>query len=387
MHKSVRINLRDFGSIPASLRVRQTSNIPVETVPVDLGRLYHHYYMDSYGLRPPNPDPSDFEYLRFLSHTPDFRFIGKGPGVGTAKRRSISNEMGQSFCRWFLHDHLGIIYFAHMEHVVGKETHRAFNGMKVIRTSQGDVPDYLCARSVMEPGIAEAKGRFSAVSFDGVQFQEWRDQFSRIQIENRDGTPRALKGYIVGTRFATEKNRPSVLSSVYAEDPSTKGESVGREDEIADLGRGIIAVHYAIPLQKIGLHLLSAALADGFVVPEDLSFRVAVWKCRFPPLEGHLFAGGLYSRTPGSIVSRYLSPGVEQLPALIDLGRARAMFVGIDLDILQRIRNALLGNWEVLGRLGTLDVDDARPSQLNWLRDGTVTAPEEFFSLEGFAQV
>jgi hypothetical protein len=387
VYKSIRIDLKDFGSIPASLRVTPTSNVPVETVSVDLGRLYHHYYMDSYEIRPDKPDPSEFEYLRFLSHTPDFRFIGSGPGVGTAKRRAISNEMGQSFCRWFLHDHLGIIYFAHMEHVIGKDTHRAFNGMKITRNSQGDVPDYLCARSVIEPGIAEAKGRFSAISFDGKQFQEWRDQFSRIKIENRDGEARALKGYIVGTRFATEMNRPSVRSNVYAEDPSTSGEALNREDEITDLGRGIIAVHYAIPLQKIGLHLLSAGLAGGFVVPEDLSFSVAVWKCLVPPLEGRLFAGGLYSRTPGSIVSRYLSSPTEQLPALIDLGRARAMFVGLDLGILKRIRTALLGDWEVLGRLGTLDVDDVRPSQLNWLRDGTVTAPEEFFSLEGFAQV
>jgi hypothetical protein len=274
-----------------------------------------------------------------------------------------------------------------MEHVVGKDTHRAFNGMKVTRIQRGDVPDYLCARSVMEPGIAEAKGRFTAITFGGKEFQEWRDQFSRIRIENRNGAARALKGYIVGTRFATGQNRPSVQSSVYAEDPSTPGEELRREDEIGDLGRGIIAVHYAIPLQKIGLDLLSAGLANGFIVPEDLNFSVAVWKCLVPPLEGRLFAGGLYSRAPDCTVSRYFSRPTEQLPALIDLGRPRAMFMGLDLKILKTIRSALLGDWGALDRLGTLDVDDARPSQLNWLRDGTVTAPEEFFALEDFVRV
>ena len=56
-----------------------------------------------------------------------------------------------------LADHFGVVHFAHMSEVLGKAAHAAFGGMRVERISAGDVPDYLCAREVTEPLLAEAK--------------------------------------------------------------------------------------------------------------------------------------------------------------------------------------------------------------------------------------
>jgi hypothetical protein len=58
-----------------------------------------------------------------------------------------------------------------MSDVLGKATHAAFEGMRVERLQPGDTPDYFCARNVLKPYLAEAKGRFSPVGFGTAEFQ------------------------------------------------------------------------------------------------------------------------------------------------------------------------------------------------------------------------
>jgi len=91
------------------------------------------------------------------------------------KRCALSTEIGQAFCRLMLHDYFGIVYFAHLNGVIRKGTHLALGGLRVERSSTGDIPDYLCARKVSIPSIAAAKGRFSTVSIASAEFQQWRD--------------------------------------------------------------------------------------------------------------------------------------------------------------------------------------------------------------------
>lgn len=376
MHRTIRMQLNKFSKIPSALLSDPKQNVPLDEIPVDLGSLYHHYYMDSYEISPPNPNPAEFEYLRFLLPTADFRYIQKGPGAGTVKRRSISTEMGQAFCRWFLHEHLGITYFAHMEDVLDRTAHPAFGGICIKRSQRGDVPDYLCAQSSKHSYIAEAKGRYSSINFANTEFQEWRDQFTRIQVEDAKGNLLSLKGYISATRFATE-TRPSRFTTIYVEDPVTPGEQNPEFQGIRQLGIGTVALHYSTPLLKLGLRLLSAGLLEGFVVPADLSFGVIIWKCLVPPLTGVEFAGGLYQA--GFSASRWFGTKESQIESLMHLGRPVGTFFGVRLDILRQIRQALLGDWNELGRLPILDIRASRPSQLNWLRDGTVSGPEDFF--------
>lgn len=378
MRRTVKIKLNKFSPIPSSIRANPQIDQAANEISIDLGRLYHHYYMDSYGQRPPNPNPANFEYLNFLTTGPELRFLGDGPATGTAKRRSISTEMGQAFCRYFLHDYLGISYFAHLERVLNKSTHAAFNRMEIIRSQEGDIPDYLCARSVNEPHIAEAKGRFTAISFKSKEFESWRKQFGRIRVRNHLHAPLKLKGYTVATRFVTENNIRPPFPTLLAEDPTTEGQEATPE-ELSDLGRGTIAIHYSKVVEKIGLKLMSLALQEGFKIPNEIKFGIAVWKCLVPPLEKMEFVGGFYTTQPEGLVS-YLYPS-EYAPPFFNLSAPTSTFIGVELNILKQLRFAVDGNWKELTNIPKLEKDVLYSSQLNWLLDGTVSGPIEFFNL------
>lgn len=113
MDKKIGLELNAYVTIPSSLRDPSSKGAARKEIDVDLAKLYHHYYLDTYGRSPPSPDAAQFEHVRFLMPDADFRFLGNGLGASTSARRSKSAELGQAFCRWFLHDHLGITYFAH----------------------------------------------------------------------------------------------------------------------------------------------------------------------------------------------------------------------------------------------------------------------------------
>lgn len=162
--------------------------------------------------------------------------------------------------------------------------------MLIKRLQNGDVPDYLCAKKSNHPFIGEAKGRFSSISFKSSEFDNWREQFQRIVVTDKYGINKKVKGFIVGTKFSTEMNKSSNKSKVFAEDPETNGDEF-LSDSSLGIGRGCIAIHYSRLISKLGLTLLSESLELGFIVPEQLSFNLPVWKCNFPPLKEHLFVG------------------------------------------------------------------------------------------------
>jgi hypothetical protein len=201
MNRSIQFHLNKVNPTPASLRANAATDTPASELDVNLGQLFLHYYFDSYPAGHPNPDPSRFEYLQLISSDQDFRFHAHVAEASLIKRRAIAGEIGQAFCRLMLHDHFGVSYFAHMSDVVKRSKHPAFEGMRIERVASGNIPDYLCARTVTEPLIAGAKGRFSAISFNTADFAEWRQQFARIRVLDRDNKPRSAKGYIVATRL------------------------------------------------------------------------------------------------------------------------------------------------------------------------------------------
>ena len=53
MLKTVKLKLNEFPEAPSSLQLADGS--AVAAVAVDLGDLYHHYYIDSRGMAPPDP--------------------------------------------------------------------------------------------------------------------------------------------------------------------------------------------------------------------------------------------------------------------------------------------------------------------------------------------
>lgn len=379
MQRTVRISLKDVAPIPASLRLLPSVDAPVSEIPIDLGKLFLQYYFDSFPAAPPKPDPTRFEYLELISSSDDFRFHSYVHRATKEKKRTISFELGQAFCRLLLHDHFKICYFAHLQNVVDKSTHAAFEGMRIVRTKKGDIPDYLCARKTNEPRIAEAKGRFSSIAFNNVEFDEWREQFDRVQALDPMGTVLSLKGYIGATRFATASNTDRIRTKTFIEDPQTPGDLLAeRSDFSRNLGRVALAQHYGRVFNKLGLGLLASALDNGFALTTQLQLTVPVWTCMVPPFEGKEFLGGLYKTQEGHAV-RLTEKGWIQSSLELPLGHQA--FVGLDLSIARDVANAARGEWLSLDRISPerIEARDFVSSEFAWLMDGTVAAPATHF--------
>lgn len=292
MKKVVGLELNKYQPIPPTLLTNPNGATPVTNLDVDPAKLFHHHYLDVRGYAPPNPDPANFEYLTLFRPEEELRVIGDGLGVGTAYRRAASTFLGQAFCRLFLDAHCGIHYFAHIEDVLNRLSHKDFSGHTVIRQSKGDVPDYLCAQNSSVVYLAEAKGRVAPISFKNAAFAAWRKQFDRVVVKDAGGTPVSVKGHIVATRFATETDGPRVRSKLYAEDPASPGRQPLRE--APELGRAVIALHYSHMAAKLRQPILAAALSTNTTVPPEINFPAFVWRFGGPFLADMFFVGGYF---------------------------------------------------------------------------------------------
>lgn len=387
MDRNLRFKLNKFPITPHSLRLDPEVNLPAKICTCDLARLYHHYYLDTYGRRPPNPDPANFEQIQFLQNSDDFRFSGDGVGASTSARRSISTAMGQAFCRWFLHDHLNITYFAHMDKVLNKTLPHSFGGLKVVRTSEGDVPDYICAENNMRVFIAEAKGRYTPISFYNKEFQRWREQFNRIEIRDQDNQAITIKGFIVGTRFATE-SKPSVHSEIYAEDPDTRGKRGLEKQEGVGIGVSVIAEHYVSIFQKLNQGLIAAALATGSTIPDQLKIRATVWEMGLDIPGRKRYVGGYWPDLDGNLPFVLENNNItfrQPDPFRLDIGMGT--FFGLDESVFTRV--SLMAR---AGRYLATEVkplEDVRPfySAISLLRDGSILGPVDFFRPVGVVEV
>jgi hypothetical protein len=375
MNKTINFALNKFPTVPVNLRIDPSENLADTVFFVNLEKLYHHYYTDSYGVNPPYQNYENFEYLNFLSATNDFRFTSGGPGASEGKKRNISMDLGQAFCRYFLYEFCGITYFAHMDKVLNKAPDQIFNGITIKRISNGDTPDYLCAITPHQAFIGEAKGRFSNISFNSAAFAEWRNQFNRIAIFDSSGTQKKLKGYIVATKFTTDENRPSNKSEVFAEDPETTGDGFLEDNGPVRL---CVAIHYSRLLSKLGLGLLSSSLEKGFVIPENLTFKLPVWRCQHDALKDELFVGGYFSYTQpqkGKI-------GITSIyHKFLEIGTPPPIFFGISARVLSVIKQICYGNWDLLSEIPQLEDKDKKykSDNLAWLRDGSISGRIDHF--------
>lgn len=376
MQKTLQLALNKFETIPNGLRENPSANAPVDEITVDLARLYHHFYLDTRGFTPPNPDPAQFDHLSLLLPQTEFRVRGEGFGLGGSFRKHVSNELGQAFCRWFLYEHVNVTYFAHMGSVLGRSTHAAFGGITVQRVKNGDTPDYFCAEHSNKVFLAEAKGRATPISFANAEFMKWRKQFETVVVKGPDGVPRSVKGFIVGTRFAAETMSASVKSKLYAEDP----ESFGREPlfEQRGLGNAIVSLHYSDIAAKLRQPVLAAALATGLQVPPEIQFPAIVWEIQLGPLQKIRFVGG-YFPGPGVAPSRIENGRLIWEPSdPLRLDLSGGTFVGVEektfASMCQMTRSS-----EVRSVL-IEPLQDVVPfySGISFLRDGSLIAPLEF---------
>lgn len=342
MKKSLHLALSKYNPIPQSLRGAHVGQT-VGAIDVDLAALYHHYYLDNYGIAPPSPDPAQFEYLRFLVPNADFRFQGDGLTISTSARRSSSTQLGQAFCRWFMHEHLGIKYFAHMSSLIG--THDpSFHGFSVERTQPWDTPDYLCSAGLGSVVVAEAKGRYTPVSFTNREFGSWREQFKRVRVLDENGVPVSVKGHIVATRFATE-HRTRVDSKLYAEDPNTEGQEPISQRTEALLSKQIAASHYADILLKLDQAHMSFALRNQLLMEPEIRITATIWRFSVGRRSAELFVGGYhggYSDRPLiEIVDDHV---VRQRPDPFRLGIHSGTFVGVELSVFKHLVQVCRGS-------------------------------------------
>ena len=344
MEKTIALALNKFPSVPLTFRETPTNDVARKEVQINLADLFHHYYQDLYGRSPPNPDPAQFEHLRFLVPEEGFRMQGDGIGVSTAVRRNRSTELGQAFCRWFLHQHLNMTYFAHMKQALDGQLHPAYFAHHLERTQKGDTPDYFCARNANDVFLAEAKGGYEAAGFGSKKFASWRTQFDRVVVKDDAGNPRRIKGFIVSTRFSTEESGPGVKSTLLAEDPETRGISELGEEERQQLGKVVVSSHYSGIAQKLNQPILAAALSNGFVVPDEILFQVVAWKIQVGPYQGRRFIGGYFPAHFGALPFRLADGKIarDDLDVLrLDVGRGT--FFGVEENILGRLQRLPAG--------------------------------------------
>lgn len=378
MEKEVRLLLNRFPKLPFSLSESGKGDSPRTSLEVNLANLFHHYWLDSYGVAPPNPDPVHFEHLQFLVNTEEFRIRGSGIGEPTHIRRNRSQELGHAFCRWFLAEHLQITYFAHMSRVLNKTDN--FSGCSIVRTDAGDTPDYLCAESSKKVYLAEAKARYDSIGFDTAEFDDWRQQFQRVAVEDSDGQDRVVKGFIVATRLSTEA-QPNVKTTLLCEDPETRGEGgLGVEDERA-LASKIVSLHYSDVAIKLNQQTLSASLIQGFLIPEGLRFPATVWEFVLPysPLQNRRWVGGYYSKTGLPLPFRQIGDTVALNyydPFRLDSGGGT--FFGIEESIFQQITAIAREGISAAFDIDQFDYTEPFYSGVSVLRDGTMLAPIEF---------
>lgn len=352
--------------------------MPKAIIDLDLAALYHHFYLDTYGIEPPSPDPAQFEHMRFLMPSDEFRFQGDGVGASTNAMRSKSSEMGQAFCRWFLHEHLGIRYFAHLDSLIGGADAK-LHGYAVERATPGDIPDYLCSDGMGSVVLAEAKGRYTPVGFGTKEFSRWRQQFTRVRVLDAAGNAVRVKGHIVATRFATE-SKPRVQSKLYAEDPSTEGREQISADTALLLSRQVAASHYADVLMKLDQPLLAFAIRRSLRLEPQIGIPVTVWGFAFGGYE-QCFVGGYYAKDTNQPLIDLVEKEVIRRSSSdpFRLGIHSGTFVGLELSVFQHLVGVARGDGLLLEGLPEVDRVRDLYSGISMLRDGSIIGPLSMF--------
>lgn len=351
---------------------------------MELNELYHHYYNDCYGISPPIPDPTNFEPVHFLTQTSDFRFKGRGLGESPTTKANRSNELGQAFCRWFLHKHLDFIYFAHIGRVINR-VNSGISNFRVERIGTGDAPDYLCASASNEVCLAEAKGRSSPVKFDSPDFVKWRDQFSRVSVKGHDGIERKTKGHIIATQLASERGKAK-QSEIFAEDPFTPGETLLDQGTSSAMREVVVTLHYSDIMTKIAQPVLAASLAGGVGLPKGAQIDGFVWEMIAGPLAGRCFVGGYFLPACMPPYSWYYLEDLliqRRLRRSPVLNSAQVMFYGLEESVFSRLVNYSRDARSSRGFFW--DVFEQKTSfydGLSALKDGSILGPLELFSLK-----
>jgi hypothetical protein len=382
MQKSVKLALHKFPAVPTSLDNPAKPGHPVSEIMVDLADLYHHYYLQSYDRAPPNPNPAEFEHVRYLEPGIAFRFQPNGLGANKTKKQNNSNELGEAFCRWFLAEHLDIKHVARIDDVRNHGALSWANGLSVESNpgTEGDAPDYFCVEPTGQVSLAEAKGTIEAVGFKAKKFAAWRSQFNRVRVLDQSGSAMSVKGYIVAMRWAVHTHSSAIFTTLSAEDPQTPGERAFF-DESGSFAAAVRSLHYAPSLAKIRQPALSAALATGTTIADELGFQIVLWECLLPTLKGLRFVGGYFPTDPESVMPLKFegekSAFVQNDPFRLD--QSTGTFIGIEEKTFRHLVSTARSGPLTINSLPSVERRVTGFSGASYLSDGHVLGPVDLF--------
>lgn len=380
MTRTIEFELNEFPSTPATL-VDPTTNAPLDTLSVDVKKLFHHYFLAKYG--DDAEDTGVYEYERGLTAGPDWRFRGAGIGADKEAKRNVSNELGKGFARWFLYEHLGITYFCPIEGLLGRKNP---DGTEWKRKDDGDLPDYVCGKTKADVNLLEAKGRYRSVTFRTKDFSEFRAQIQRAQLLDAQGHALQVKGFISAARWATAET-PRVRSKLLVEDPSTDGKPPDSDGYPRQVGLSMVAGHYAPVLAGLQLPLHAEAIRDLRRLSEQTGARRGIWQCISGPLSGRRFVGGVipdrFARTWGP-----WWPFLDEidLPPFWRLVRYESPFVLAPPMRFFALEEGVFRQVLGVGHRGLDAAADIEPvavpeqtGSLSLLRDGTILGSVDYF--------
>lgn len=381
MKKTIKLKLNQFNCVPNSLLLQPYfASIPVSEIEIRFESLCHHMFLDTYGEPAPNPNPLYSLYSPRIMPGKELRLRGDGLGSHKEARIGEYNKFGKAFCRWFLHEHCQITYFAHMDEVLDKGLLPGVGNFQVRRVDKGDTPDYFCL-SRTDLFFAEAKGTASSISFNSKKFQQWRDQFTRVSLFDCSGQSFAVKGYIIATRLVSEKDSSRVQSKLFAEDPYSAGESGFSSGRSLHLGQMVISGHYASILEKLRFPLLAVALRTAIrLARSEISISFGVWECLVPPVNNFRFVGGYYA----PFDSNLLLQNLLGLPPQLNLSSGGFMFFGLEINTFRDVINIVFEGRQFANRVEEFEVENEQnelPQGMSILRDGSILAPLDYFRL------
>lgn len=369
------------------------TKVPLDNIDVDIDQLCHHLFLDCHGTIP-TTNPAVAYLLALLSGSSAFEFAGAGPGTHKEIRIAESNKYGKAFCRWFLYTHLGVSYFAHVDKVLKAGLPAPFNTWNVKKILAGDGPDYICANNTPTVALAEAKGRQSRVTWAATTgpFVAWRQQFTRLQVNNPAGMAVTLKGYIVAAVMRNQGHK-TLKSELIVEDPESPGERSINTDEGGEFRLAILAHHYSDVLDRLSHPVHAAYLRSGNVLARETNRTALVWECLVPTLVGRQFVGGFFP--PADLPQLALYPHFFQHDVTWDrfphanLNYPRFTFFGLEKSIFFRLLEATRARTDGPAALNHIEQQavPATPEGVSFLRDGTLICPFDFMSFSEAVRV
>ena len=373
--KTINLGIDKFNQIPRGLG---GYNAKPREIEFETGALFHHYYLMKYGE---DSCPTvDYEYERFLANRRDWRFQGAGIGRDKESKRNVSNELAKAFTRWFLYTYEQLTYFAPFE---DQFKMGYASGHRWKKKEDGDLPDFLCGANATDIRLAEAKGRYSSVSFTNADFESFRQQIKRVVLEDAGGKPTSVKGYVSACQWATE-NTPRTKTKLLVEDPDTEGEVQLEGRYPHDIGRRMIAHHYVSVLERLMLPAHAEALQHSLTISESIGHSLSVWEVNVGPLKGMHFVGGLLPYQDAVTSNYCMCRGWGRSSLFL---QPPATIFAVEENIFKKVLLLCNAGIDAVHEIPILETPDEFTTRMTVLRDGTLLSPDSYLRWVGEIEI